>query len=296
MKILVFGGKGQLGTHLVNEAKASGLSVTALDRDDADFSNEDSVKQAIVRNQPEIVINCCAYTAVDKAESDINLADAVNHLGVLALAKASNDLSIPVIHVSTDYVYSGESDAPYFESAKTDPLSVYGKTKLKGDLALIKHNPKHIILRTSWVFGEFGNNFVKTMLKLAQSRDELSVVSDQKGKPTYTGDIVTAILKFVEKINSEGSANWGIYHCSSAGETNWHDFAKAIFELALEKEILTNSMTVNPIPTSDYPTPAPRPLYSVLNTDKLETEIGTALPHWRIGLNHVLNVIKHPSS
>lgn len=292
MKVLIFGGNGQLGTHLVNEAKTAGLSVIALDRDDADFSNQDSVKQAVTKNQPDIIINCCAYTAVDKAEEETDLADAVNHLGVLALAEASNEYSIPVIHVSTDYVYSGESEAPYLESAATGPLSVYGKTKLKGDLALAKNNPKHIILRTSWVFGEFGNNFVKTMLRLAQSRDELNVVADQKGKPTYTGDIVTAILKFVDKITTEGSANWGVYHCSSRGESNWHEFAESIFSCALEKQILTKSMTVNPIPTSEYPTPAPRPLYSVLNTDKLESEIGTPLPHWKVGLSKVLDYMQ----
>ncbi|GAA6169791.1 dTDP-4-dehydrorhamnose reductase [Sessilibacter corallicola] len=291
MKILVFGGKGQLGTHLVNEASSAGHSTIAMDRDDADFSNPQSIEKAICENNPDIVINCCAYTAVDKAEEETELADAVNHLGVLALAKATGQRSIPVIHISTDYVYSGQSEAPYVETAATAPLSVYGKTKLAGDLALADNNPKHVILRTSWVFGEFGNNFVKTMLRLAETRDELNVVADQKGKPTYTGDIVAAILATIKKIQA-GDINWGIYHCSSAGETTWCEFAQAIFEQAKAKGLIDKTMNVHPIPTSQYPTPAPRPLYSVLDTGKLEAELNMTLPNWQLGLEKLLDYLQ----
>lgn len=293
MKILIFGAKGQVGTSLVNALKAiEDLSLCALDREDCDFTDTQKIQEQISLIRPDLVINCCAYTAVDKAESDEITADLVNHTAMETIGKETHKLDAPVIHISTDYVYTGEAKEPYQETDETGPLSVYGKTKLLGDLSLTASNAKHIILRTSWVFGEHGANFVKTMLRLSEGRDEINVVSDQRGRPTYSGDIVASIVFFVEQIRTKKAVNWGIYHCSSNGETNWYEFAVAIFAAAKVNGLINKSMKVNPIPTSQYPTPAPRPLYSVLNTQKLEKTLGHKIPHWNIGLEKVLSFIK----
>lgn len=292
LKILVFGFLGQVGTTLTETLKTQNHVVVGLDRAQVDFGQEAQIVAAIETHAPDLVINACAYTAVDKAEDDTATADAVNHLGVKALAEATVKADIPVIHISTDYVYPGDAQTPYLENAPTGPQSVYGITKLAGDKALIASNPKHIILRTSWVFGEHGNNFVKTMVRLAATRDELSVVADQVGRPSYAGDIVNAICAFVSKLEQSSELPWGVYHCSSEGETSWHGFAQAIFAKAVEAGLLTKAPKVNAIPTSDYPTPAPRPLYSVLNTDKLSAFMGGALPHWGTGLDRVISHIK----
>lgn len=293
MKVLVFGAKGQVGTSLTKALSArDDISLHALDREDCDFTDTLKIREIISSIKPEIIINCCAYTAVDKAESEPSIADLVNHQAVQAIAEETSKLSAPVIHISTDYVYTGDAQQPYQEDDPTGPLSVYGKTKLLGDESLVNANSKHIILRTSWVFGEHGANFVKTMLRLSESRDEINVVSDQRGKPTYSGDIISSIIFFVEQIRTKKEVSWGIYHCSSNGETNWYEFASAIFAAAKVKGLLDKSMNVNPIPTSQYPTPAPRPLYSVLNTQKLEETLGYKIPHWSQGLEKVLSFIK----
>ncbi|WP_317933059.1 dTDP-4-dehydrorhamnose reductase [Halioxenophilus sp. WMMB6] len=292
MKILVFGHRGQVGSDLYQQLLDSHHEVIGVDRSQVDFGQPAAVAAAIATHQPELVINACAYTAVDKAETEQIIADAVNHLGVAAMAEACQALNIPTIHLSTDYVYAGDATSPYREDAATAPLGSYGKTKLAGDQALAEKNPQHIILRTSWVFGEQGNNFVKTMLRLGESRDELSVVADQQGKPTYAGDIVTAILAFVQAYEQARTLPWGVYHCASEGETTWHAFALAIFQSALDCGLLPRSPTVHAIPTSGYPTPAPRPTYSVLNTDKLTQFLGHPLPHWQVGLNKLLSHLK----
>ncbi len=292
MKILIFGHQGQVGTSLTTNVSAAGHEVVGLDREQIDFGDGNAVKSAITTHAPDLVINVCAYTAVDKAEEETQLADAVNHLGVAAMAEQCANDDIVCFHISTDYVYAGDANTPYLEDAPTAPLSVYGKTKLAGDQALIAARAKHIILRTSWVFGEHGNNFVKTMLRLAGSRDELSVVADQHGRPSYAGDIVSSLLAFVERLDRDKTLPWGIYHCCSEGETTWHGFAQAIFTRAVELQLLAKAPLVHPIPTSGYPTPAPRPAYSVLNTDKLSDFLGQPLPHWQKGLDQVLQHLK----
>lgn len=292
MNILVFGHQGQVGTSLTARLTDAGYVVTGLDRDQVNFSNTAEVKQAINQNTPDLVINVCAYTAVDKAEEDTDAADAVNHLGVAAMAETCRDQDIPCFHISTDYVYAGDATTPYTEDDATAPLSVYGKTKLLGDQALINTHAKHIILRTSWVFGEHGNNFVKTMLRLAETRDELSIVADQHGKPTYAGDIVTSLIAFAKALEANNTLPWGIYHCASSGETTWHGFAETVFARAAALGLIAKAPKANAIPTSDYPTPAPRPAYSTLNTDKLAAFLGEPLPHWQAGLEQVLLHLK----
>lgn len=293
MKIAIFGYQGQVGTSLTSALAKTSHELLTFDRSEVDFGNTSQVEDAILDGGPDLVINCCAYTAVDKAEEEASVADAVNHLGVAAMAKAAAEINCPVMHISTDYVYSGDEREPLTESATTHPLGRYGRTKLAGDVALAEQNRQHIILRTSWVFGEHGNNFVKTMLRLAASRDELSVVADQQGCPTYAGDIVNALLAFVEAYRSQKQLPWGVFHCASRGETTWHGFAEAIFAQAVELGLLDKAPKVNAIPTSEFPTPAPRPAYSVLNTDKLEAFLGAPIDHWQSGLTRVLTHIKN---
>ncbi|BFM08922.1 dTDP-4-dehydrorhamnose reductase [Halioxenophilus aromaticivorans] len=288
LKILIFGHNGQVGSSLVEQLNQQDQTLICPSRTEADFAHPEQVTQCIESYQPDVIVNACAYTAVDKAESDQATADAVNHLSVAAMAQAALAADIPVIHISTDYVFPGDAKQPYLEDDATGPHSVYGQTKLDGDLALANTLPKQVTLRTSWVFGEYGNNFVKTMLRLAESRDELNVVADQHGKPTYAGDIVTSILAFLKALAEQKPIVWGTYHCSSAGETTWHGFAEAIFAEAKSLGVISKTPKVHPIPSSDFPTPAPRPAYSVLNTDKLNATLAQPLPHWSEGLHKML--------
>lgn len=288
MKILIFGHNGQVGSSLVEQLNQQDQTLICPSRLEADFAHPEQITACIDTYQPDVIVNACAYTAVDKAETETDIADAVNHLSIAAMAKAAQAAGTPIIHLSTDYVYPGDGDSPYLEGDITGPASVYGVTKLAGDQALAAHLPQHIILRTSWVFGEHGNNFVKTMLRLAQSRNELSVVADQFGKPTYAGDIVTAILAFLHAIEQNTALDWGVYHCSSQGATSWHGFAEAIFEQALGLGLIKQQPKVHPIPSSEFPTPAPRPAYSVLDTSKLDAFLGGTPPHWSDGLSKVL--------
>lgn len=288
MKIIVFGAAGQVGTDCVTALSSAGYSVIALTRQDVDFSRPDLLAKKINDIQPELVVNACAYTAVDKAEEEKELADLVNHLSVKEMAQACSKLAIPLIHISTDYVFDGSASMPYSEEDPVSALGVYGETKLAGENAIRSIMENYIILRTSWVFGEHGNNFVKTMLRVGAVRDELKVVDDQVGRPTYVGDIVSTILFFVNRYKAEKILPWGIYHCSSEGEISWHGFAKTIFTLAKEQGLIEREPKVLAIPSIEYPTPAPRPAYSVLATNKLNNLMGVPLPHWREGLLHFL--------
>ena len=284
MKVVLFGAAGQLGTDCYQRLNAAGYEVVPLSRDQVDFSDPTAVGESILNTTPDFVINACAYTAVDRAETDAAQADLVNHLSVAEMARCCDQLQIPLLQLSTDYVFAGDGTQPYREDDSVSPLGVYGKTKLAGEVAIQQQHPKHIILRTSWVFGTHGNNFVKTMLRLGGEREQLRVVSDQWGRPTYTGDIVTAIESFLDSYQQQGELPWGIYHCSSEGETNWHEFAQTIFAEAMSANLLQRVPQVEPIPSSAYPTPAPRPHYSVLDTSKLTQFMGSPLPHWRQGL------------
>ncbi|MFT7223259.1 MAG: dTDP-4-dehydrorhamnose reductase [Cellvibrionaceae bacterium] len=284
MRILLFGSAGQVGTDCVVQLGRAGLELVPLSRKELDFADAAAVTFAVETHQPDLVVNACAYTAVDQAESEDVVAEQVNHLSVAALARVCASGNIPLIHLSTDYVFDGLSKTPYRESDPVHPLGVYGHSKQRGEQAIKELCSSFIILRTSWVFGEHGNNFVKTMLRVGAERDFLTVVDDQYGRPTYVGDIVSTILAFIQRYKTLGNLPWGIYHCSSTGETTWYQFAKAIFSKALNAKALDKVPDLKPIVSAEYPTIAPRPAYSVLDTKKLEAFLGHSLPHWQQGL------------
>jgi dTDP-4-dehydrorhamnose reductase len=290
--VLVTGAAGQLGSELryLSENKinnsdlsqvANKLSFIFVTRKQLDIQNSQQVADFCQENKIDVIINCAAYTAVDKAESEPELADAINHLAVKNLAQVTKDQNIALIHISTDYVFDGTNHKPYKETDKTNPQSVYGKTKLDGELAMQAINPVNsIIIRTSWVYSEFGNNFVKTMLRLGQERDELSVVCDQVGSPTNARDLAGAILDIIPQLNNQ---NVEMYHYSNAGVCSWYDFAKAIFE------INRIDCSVSPIPAVAYPTPAKRPYYSVMDKSKITNVLAVENLNWRESLIRLLS-------
>jgi len=271
--ILVTGGNGQLGS----EIKELSISCTNgsfffTDVSDLDITNYTAVAAFIKTNSIDVIVNCAAYTAVDKAESESELADAINHLAVKNLAIIARERGAKLIHISTDYVFDGTGHKPYVETDTPNPQSVYGQTKLDGELAMQAINPANsIIIRTSWVFSNFGSNFVKTMLRIGQERKEISVVSDQVGSPTYAGDLAKVLLEILPKINSEQVA---IYHFANLGNCSWSEFAKAIFK------IKGMDVKVHPITTSQYPTLAKRPQYSVLENSKIKKKFNLNMSYW----------------
>lgn len=279
MKILVTGAYGQLGNALQRElAGDNNIEAIFTDADSLDITDPTALDRFFEDNPVEIVVNCAAYTAVDKAESDDLKAAAINTAAVGNLGQAASKHGIKVIHISTDYVFSGESFRPYKENDEPYPQSIYGRTKLEGEGLLTSFCKDTIIIRTAWLYSEFGNNFVKTMLRLSGERDEINVVSDQIGSPTYAGDLASAIHTIIS------NKNWqpGIYHFTNEGVASWYDFTKAIFEIS-EK-----NTRVNPIPTAQYPTPAKRPLYSVLSKNKIKQNYGITIPYWRDSLAECL--------
>ncbi len=275
-KILVTGANGQLGSEIRELAKDSENRYFFTDAKELDITDIKALESFIDKNEIDTIINCAAYTAVDKAESDIERADMVNHKAVMYMAKVSKDRGIKFIHVSTDYVFDGKNYKPYVEDDKPNPQSVYGKTKLDGEKALFEISPKNsIIIRTSWVYSSYGNNFVKTMLKLGKERDELGVIYDQIGTPTYARDLAKAILQIIPKIQN---SKLKIYHYSNEGVLSWYDFAKEIMKMAkLECKI-------NPLESFEYPTPAPRPYFSILNKAKIKKEFDITVPYWKDSL------------
>ncbi len=280
MKILVTGANGQLGSEL--QARASEfpeIDFLFTDVNDLDLADFDAVENYCIENKPAVIINCAAYTAVDVAETDKDLATLINTKVPAFLGRVAKETSAKVIHVSTDYVFDGLSYQPYVETDLVDPDSVYGKTKLNGEIALVKELPSAIIMRTSWLYSTYGKNFVKTMIRLGEERDQLKVVADQVGTPTYAADLADAILTVVSKYQQDSSV-WkaGIYHYSNEGVCSWYDFAKAIHEFAgIECNVIA-------IPTEEYPTPAKRPPYSVLNKAKIKRNYGISVPYWRDSL------------
>ncbi|MGB5115489.1 MAG: dTDP-4-dehydrorhamnose reductase [Providencia rettgeri] len=284
MKILIAGKNGQVGSCLVDLLEAqTELTFLALGREELDITDPIQVDKIVSEFRPNIIINAAAYTAVDKAEQEYDLANAINKDGPHNLAYAANKVNAVIIHISTDYVFDGVSAESYTESDVTAPQGEYGRSKLAGEQAVAQACPKHIILRTAWVFGEHGNNFVKTMLRLAKTRESLGVVADQFGGPTYAGDIANAILTISKQIARDSHA-YGIYHFSGIPHVNWHTFAEKIFEIALEQNVLVQPIQVNPITTLDYPTPAKRPANSRLNCDKIHNAFGIKQSDWQAAL------------
>ena len=292
MKILLFGTTGQVGQECLALFNKQGWEVISIERKDVDFRMPSSVYESVLFNKPDIVVNACAYTAVDKAESESELAGLVNAESVELMAKACSELDIPIVHISTDYVFNGLASSPYCEDDEVDPQGVYGRTKLEGEKLLTSECPKSLIIRTSWVFSAHGNNFVKTMIRLGKERDELGVVGDQFGCPTFAGDISQVIADVISLIEQAPNFDgWGTYHCSDAGVVSWNDFAQKIFRQAVELKLLSKAPKVNSITTNQYPTPATRPAYSVLNCNKLEALLGRPMPHWKLGLQHVCETL-----
>ncbi len=286
LKVALTGANGQLGFQLVKKLSDK-VNLLALDRTALDISNNAQVEKTLLAFAPDVIINAAAYTAVDKAEQEQELAKAINETGPQNLAKFAAKLDAVLIHVSTDYVFDGQSDKPYVETDATNPQSIYGQTKLNGEQAVIKYCAKHIILRTAWVFAEHGNNFVKTMLRLTQSRPELGVVADQMGGPTYAGDIAEAIISIVSLLSAENEQRYGIYHYSGAPYVSWHQFAYSIFQHAVQQQLIAQAPKVNAITTAEYPTPAKRPAFSMLDCSKIQQAFTVSPSNWQAALNNL---------
>ena len=274
-KILVTGATGQVGSELKVLAPCySQLDWVFADRSVLDLSDLKTISQVLDEIQPQIIINCAAYTAVDKAETETELADILNHQAVDVLAQWSHSNGCQLVHISTDYVFDGNSNSALSEESPTEPINVYGQTKLDGELACLRENPMVIIIRTSWVYSSFGTNFVKTMSKLMQERDSLNVVNDQIGSPTYAADLAKTILSIITHPNWQA----GIYHYSNEGEISWYEFALAI------QKIGGFQCKITGIPSADYPTPARRPKYSLLDKSKITNTFGVIIPDYRESL------------
>jgi dTDP-4-dehydrorhamnose reductase len=288
MRILVTGCNGQVG-FLLKKMLTNKVELLALTRQELDITNENSVNNTVSYFKPTVIINAAAYTTVDKAESEEELAFSINSDGPAYLAKAANNINAAIIHMSTDYVFEGNKSGQYLETDPVNPQGVYGKSKLAGESAVSKYCDKHIILRTAWVFGEHGNNFVKTMLRLGKERNALSIVSDQFGGPTYAGDIAKAIIEIVNKIASSKKIIWGTYNYSGLPHVSWFEFAQNIFEKANEKGLLENIPKLSTISTEEFPTPAKRPGNSKLNCKTIETEFGIMPSDWQSELDNINN-------
>ena len=273
--VLVFGASGQLGQCLRHVAAERGNDdLVFLPEAEANILDMDAVKAAFAHYQPTYCINCAAYTAVDKAEDEVEIARKVNRDGAANLAQACTEYGATLIHISTDFVFAGTGNQPLSETDEAAPISVYGLTKLEGEQAVAEHTSRYFTLRTGWLYSEYANNFVKTMLRLGRERDELRVIWDQVGTPTYAIDLAGCILTIIET----QSQHYGLYHYSNEGVTSWYDFATAIFELSN-----THVRTV-PIRTTEYPTKATRPAFSVMDKTKAKTNLGIYIPHWRESL------------
>ncbi len=288
MKILITGREGQVVQSLLEKAsQRPDLEVIALGRPELDLTKPDTVRRAMEAIKPDLVVSAAAYTAVDLAEDEQELAFMVNAIGAEAVAEAAKACGVPVIHLSTDYVFAGDADEPYVETDVTGPCSVYGSSKLEGERLVAQANPQHIILRTAWVYSPFGKNFVKTMLKLAETRDALSVVSDQWGNPTSAHDIADAIIQVADHLAATPDFSaYGVYHLVGTGDTNWSGFARTIFSESAK--LGGPTATVTDIATADYPTKAARPANSRLSTVKFQKMFNWSAPHWQSSLRDVV--------
>lgn len=287
MKVLIIGNKGQLGWAIERQAAIEGIATEGVDLPELDLTSWEDVKQLIGKERFAAIVNAAAYTAVDKAESDVDTAFAVNRDGVAHLADACRENGIPLIHISTDYVFDGTNTVPYKPEDPINPLGVYGRSKAEGEEALRARLPNHIIIRTSWLYGVHGNNFVKTMIRLAKERKEMRVVDDQKGCPTFAGDLASAILKILEMLNEGQELKWGTYHYCNAGITSWYSFAKKAIELAAENEDFLVDRIV-PIASASYPTPAPRPTFSALDNNSFTSSFGVDMFSWEESLSRMI--------
>jgi dTDP-4-dehydrorhamnose reductase len=291
-KILITGKNGQVGWELQRSLASFG-QITAVDADEMDLADAAAIRRTVRDIRPDIIVNPAAYTAVDKAESDLELAMAVNGIAAGVFAEEAKRLGAVLVHYSTDYVFDGDKTAPYTESDVPNPQSVYGKTKYAGEQAILASGCKHLILRTSWVYGVHGGNFVKTMLRLAKERDELRIVADQFGAPTWARDLAQATAS---ALSYWGSMDWdsnlnGLYHLTAAGRTNWHQYAEEIVRLArkYDSALATKQLDIRGITTQEYP--AKRPVNSVLANDKIHDTFGIVLPPWQDSLAECVRLL-----
>jgi dTDP-4-dehydrorhamnose reductase len=286
VKVLVTGKGGQLAWELIQN-QPSDCECISLGREDLDITNEELVNQTIALHQPDVVINAAAYTAVDKAESDVETAYAVNETGAKHLAHACKKHNIRLLHVSTDFVFDGTKTTPYQTDEKPNPINVYGASKLAGDNAVIDILPSSVIVRTAWVYSTNGNNFVKSMLRLMAEKSQLGIVYDQVGTPTWAAGLAKWCWAMVQKPDVSG-----LFHWTDAGVASWYDFAVAIQELAIEKGMLNSAIPISAIPASQYPTPAKRPSFSVIDKTTAEAASGVQTIHWRKQLSKMLDELK----
>jgi dTDP-4-dehydrorhamnose reductase len=297
-RLLLLGANGQLGHQLAVQLQQLG-EVKALTRVEADLANPAALRKTLTELaqtfQPTVIVNAAAYTAVDKAQTETELAHAVNAESPAVLAELAKVWNATLVHYSTDYVFDGSGTKPWQEGDATHPLSVYGQSKRDGELAIAAQCPKHLILRTSWVVGAHGGNFLKTMLRLAAERDALRVVADQIGAPTSTALLADVTVQLLQAMQAspDSDARWGTYHLAAAGEVSWHGYAQHVIAGALQRgaNLKAKPETVSPITTAEYPVPAPRPLNSRLNTQKLQTTFALTLPAWQVGVDAILDQI-----
>lgn len=286
MKVLITGCNGQVGHCLVKQLEGK-AEVLAVDKEQLDITDQAAVFSVVSEFVPDYIINAAAHTAVDKAEEEVDLSFAINRDGPMYLAEAAESCGAVMLHISTDYVFDGTGEAPYQENDTVGPQGVYGQSKLAGEQAVAKACAEHLILRTAWVFGEHGNNFVKTMLRLGQDRDALSIVGDQIGGPTYAGDIASALITMIDYIEKEGAPQWGVYHFSGMPYASWFEFASQIFAAAKNKSVLVQTPNLTSIPTSAYPTPAKRPANSRLDCKKIDQQFGIKPSDWQASLDNI---------
>jgi dTDP-4-dehydrorhamnose reductase len=290
MKILITGCYGQVGSALVAQlAPRDDVTVLAVDRAELDITDKHAVFERVNHFKPDIIINAAAHTAVDKAEQEVELSYAINRDGPSYLAQAAQAVGSGMLHISTDYVFAGDKSGRYQESDATAPQGVYGASKLAGEQAVRDACPRHIILRTAWVFGEQGNNFVKTMLRLAKTRDSLGIVGDQFGGPTYAGDIAAALITMADQMvaQAEDFSGYGIYHFSGLPQVSWCEFAQAIFEKGQAAGVIATIPTITSLTTAEYPTAAKRPANSKLDTSKISAQFGIQASDWQAALNNI---------
>ncbi|WP_289043749.1 dTDP-4-dehydrorhamnose reductase [uncultured Olleya sp.] len=281
IKILVTGSGGQLGQCLKKKSKEhKNLDFVFLDSEAFDITDSNQTETIFNNHNFDYCINCAAYTAVDNAETDYEKAHKINVIGSKNLAQASNKFGVVLIHISTDFVFNGEANMPYKETDLTDPIGVYGHTKWKGEKEIQLHLKNHYIIRTSWLYSEYKNNFVKTMLRLAQEKDELNIVDDQKGTPTNANDLTDVIIGII----TTRKTDYGLYHYSNSGETTWYDFAKTVFEMS---QVV---IKVNPVTSKAFVTKAKRPKYSVLDKTKISSVFNLKIPNWKESLNKHIKI------
>jgi dTDP-4-dehydrorhamnose reductase len=292
MRIAIIGRSGQIAQSLRGLGRARGLYVFCAGRPDVDLTSLETIERFLERVSPDLVVNAAAYTAVDKAESEPDAAFRVNGAGAAHVAAACASARVPLVHLSTDFVFDGNKRTPYVETDRVAPISVYGASKAAGEDAVRAACGRHVILRTSWVYAPFGTNFVRTMLRLGAERSELGVVADQRGTPTDARDIARAILDIAPRLKAATTDVWGTYHLTGSYETTWHKFAEEIFRQAALRGAMVPRLKA--ISTTDYPTAAKRPAYSVLDNGKFIATFGFALPDWRASLAGCLDEL-HPN-